>query len=144
MSERLALLSTSNAHETVEQFAGKVRELWDNLGEMTSKLDRRVQETLKPILRSNHPLTVIGLGVVGLGGLTFILAGSAVRLVLRKKRKEASFLEKGRRLGRAVVRVVENPDRVAQPTQRLGRDVLGVACTVAAATLAKKLIDRAF
>jgi hypothetical protein len=139
MSERLALLSTSNAHETVEQFAVKVRELWDNLGKMTSKLDRRVQETLKPILRSNHPLTV-----VGLGGLTFILAGSAVRLVLRKKRKEASFLEKGRRLGRAVVRVMENPDRVAQPTQRLGRDVLGVACTVAAATLAKKLIDRAF
>ncbi|HXZ44093.1 MAG TPA: hypothetical protein VEH53_04630 [archaeon] len=90
-------------------------------------------------MRSNHPLTI-----VGLGGLTFLLAGSAVRLVVRKRRQEASFLEKGRRLGRAVVRVVENPDRVAQPAQGLGRDVLGVACTVAAATLVKKLIDRAF
>ncbi len=90
---------------------------------------------MKPILRSHHSLTV-----VGLGGLTFFLVG----LVLRKRRKEASFLEKGRRLGRAVVRVVEDPDRVARPAQSLGRDAFGVACTVAAATLAKKLIDRAF
>ncbi len=138
MGERLALLSSNNAQETVERLGGKVRELRDNLGRMTSDADRWVRDTLKP-LRSNHPLTV-----VGLGGLAFILAGSAVRLVLRKKRKEVGFLEKGRRLGRAVVRVVENPDGVAQPTQSLGRDVLGVACTVAAATLAKKLIDRAF
>ncbi len=138
MAERLALLSSNNAQETVEWLGGKVRELGDNLGRMTSEVDRWVRGTLKP-LRSNHPLTI-----AGLGGLTFLLAGSAVRLVVRKKRQEASFLEKSRRLGRAVVRVVENPDRVAQPAQNLGRDVLGVACTVAAATLAKKLIDRAF
>ena len=138
MTERLALLSSNNLQGTVERLGGKVRELRDNLGRMTSEVDRWVRDTLKP-LRSNHPFTV-----VGLGGLTFILAGSAVRLVARKKHKEAGFLEKGRRLGRAVVRVVENPDRVAQPAQSLGRDALGVACTVAAATLVKKLIDRAF
>ncbi len=139
MSERLSLLSTSNAQETVEQLAGKVKEVRDNLGRMTSELDRRVQVALKPILRSHHPLTI-----VGLGGLTIFLVGSAFRLVLRRRHKETGLLEKGRRLRQALVRIVEDPDRVAQPAQSLGRDVLGVTCSVAAATLAKKLIDRAF
>jgi hypothetical protein len=139
MSERLSLLSPSDARESVEQLAGKVKEVRENLGRMTSELDRRVHDALQPIVRSRVPLTV-----VGLGGLTLLLIGNVVGLVRRKKRKEANLLEKGRRLGRAVVRVVENPDRMAQPPQGLGREVLGVACTVAAATLAKKLIDRAF
>jgi hypothetical protein len=40
--------------------------------------------------------------------------------------------------------MVEDPDRVAQPTRGIGREVLGAAGTVIAATVAKKLIDRAF
>ncbi len=139
MNERISLLSTSNAQETLEHLAGKVKEVRENLGRMASQVDRRAQDALKPILRSHHPLTV-----VGLGGLTFFLVGGAVRLVLRRRHKETGLLEKGRRLRQAVVRIVEDPDRVAQPAQSLGRDVFGVACTVAAATLAKKLIDRAF
>jgi hypothetical protein len=139
MSERPALLSTSDAQDTVEKLAGKLKDVRETLGRITSELTRRTQDALKPIWRSLPPLPV-----VGLGGLTFLLVGSAVGLELRRRRKEISLLEKSRRLRQALLRIVEDPDRVAQPAQSLGRDVFGVVFGVAAATLAKKLIDRAF
>jgi hypothetical protein len=139
MSERLSLMSASNARESAEQFAGKVKEIRENLGHMASELENRVQDALKPILRSHHPLTI-----VGLGGLSFFLVGSAIGFAMRKRRKEATLLEKGRRLRRAVVRIVEDPDRMVPPAPSIGRDMFGVACSVIAATLARKLIDRAF
>ncbi len=137
MNMRLTLPSASDARESVGQLADKLSEVRQSLGRMAS--GDGVLDELKPVLRSQRSLTI-----VGLGGLSLILVGGAIGFALRRKPKEVPFLEKGRRLGRAVVRVVEDPDRVASPGPSIGRDVLAVACSVVAATLTRNLIDRAF
>ncbi len=137
MSVRLSLPSVSDARESVGQLADKLSEVRQDLSRMAS--GDGVLDGLKPVLRSQRSRTI-----VGLGGLSLFLVGSAIGFALRRKPKEVTFLEKGRRIGRAVVRVVEDPDRIASSGPSIGRDVLAVACSVVAATLTRNLIDRAF
>lgn len=141
MSEKFSVLPTmaeTNSRESVEQLAAEVQAVRESLGRLMSEFDRRVRQTLNP-LGLRHPLAVFGLA-----GLTFLLfIGGAVGIAVRRTRRPAGPIKKAQRLGRAVARMVEYPDRVAQPAPNIGREVLGAVGTVVAATVAKKVMNRA-
>jgi hypothetical protein len=141
MSPKLSLLSPliggNGRSDAVEQLAGEVKAVRENLTWLVSELDRRVWETLDPVLRHRQALTV-----AGLAGLALIVGG-AVALLVPRHRPEPSPMEKARRLRQAVARIIEDPDSLAPPAPRVGRDILGAAGTVVAAAVAKKMLDRA-
>ncbi len=149
MSERFASLrpiAASDARDKMEVLTGTLTSAKENLVHVLSDLDRNVRNTLKPLepmLHRRRPLALMGVS-----GLTLLLAGGALmgnaaRLARQRRRGAARIAEKARRLGMAVTRVLEDPDRVAPRGSGFSREVLGAVGAVVAATIAKRLIDRA-
>ncbi len=82
MSEKLSLLpnlAASDGRETVGRLASEAKAVGENVGRLMSGLDRRVRESLDPVLGQRRPLTV-----VGAAGLALALGGAVVSKPMAK------------------------------------------------------------
>ena len=139
----LTPLETNDVGEKMEALAGTLTSARERLGHLVSDLDRGVRQTLKPLepmLDRKRPLAM------GIGGLTLLMVGGALignaARLRRRRRNAVRFVEKARRLGWAVTRMLDKSHRGAPREPGIGREVLGAVGTVVAVTVTKRLIDR--
>jgi len=120
------------------QLEEEIEALRGDLGELVSELDRRRHELLDVRLHlRRHPVAA---GVAG-ASLALVLGGS-VAAILSARERQRRPVARARRLGRAVSRMIDAPDRVARDPS-VGEKVLAAAGAAAASLLVKWLLDQA-
>jgi hypothetical protein len=120
---------------TLEAEVDRVR---DELTTLVAELDRRRHELFDVKLQVRRHAGPVALGLVAMGATA---AGMLV-LRLRRARRQRALPARGRRVGRAIGRLLEQPERVAvEPTvlERIG----AAAGSAAAVYLVKLVLDRA-
>jgi hypothetical protein len=108
------------------------------LGSLLEELDRRRRQAIDvpaQIRKNAKPLLVAAAGVAALVGLSIALR------IARHRRRDRP-IERVRRLGRAVGRMIDDPDRVAAPPPNFAAKVLMAVATTAATTLAATAVKR--
>jgi hypothetical protein len=112
----------------------EVRNLRQQLDDTLAELDRRRHELTNwrlQLRRHWRALAVIGL----------VTAGALTWYVVRRRQRERP-LGKLRRFRRALARVIDDPDAVAQRSPSVGREVLAAAAKPAAGGLVQRLTRR--
>ena len=131
-------MTAGGPREHARELETEIEVLRGDLGDLVSELDRRRRELLDVRLQlQRHPVAV------GAAGLTVALAvGGAVALVITARRRRRRPVERARRLGHAVSRMIEAPHRVAREPS-VAEKILAAAGTAAASILVKRIMDRA-
>ena len=103
------------------------------------ELDRRRHDAFDVKAQiKRHALPVIG------GFVAFVAAVAAVTVwAIRRGMRRQRLMPRLHRLGSAVGRMVDKPDRVARESPNVVRKIAAAAGTTAATMLAKKLMKRA-
>ncbi len=123
--------------ETVGRVSGEIDTLRGELGALVAELDRRRHEALDIGLQvRRHPVAV----AVAAATLALALGGRIARAVSarRERRRPAARVRETRR---ALQRIMERPHQVGRDPS-IPRKVVAAVATAAAATLAKRLIQR--
>ncbi|HEX9048905.1 MAG TPA: hypothetical protein VF841_00055 [Anaeromyxobacter sp.] len=123
--------------QAVGRVSGEIDTLRHELGALVAELDRRRREAFDLGLQvRRHPVAV------AVAAATLALAvGGLVALAVSARRERRRPATRVRETGRALQRILERPHRVGvEPT--LSRKVVAAIATAAAATLARRLIQR--
>jgi len=129
--------ATGVTRETVHELGNEVAHVRDELDVLLGELDRRRHEALDvPLQLRRHAVGA------GLTALTFTLvAAGSVWLTLWRRRRRARLSARAGRLGQAIARMTEHPERVAtEPT--ITAKIATAAANAAIAALVKKLLER--
>jgi hypothetical protein len=120
--------------------AREIEEIRDNIGDLVSELDHRRHDVFKVrSLVSEHGLS-LALGGLALGGL----AAGGVLMARRRCRVRRSLPLRVVRIGQALGRLVDHPERQSRPPQSVGLKIVAAAGAAAASVLARRLMQRLF
>jgi hypothetical protein len=126
-----------------EEPRGRARELESEIEFIRRSLDRTLAELDKRrhevtdwrLLVRRHPGLVLGVGV----GVAVVVGGIiAVALLSRREGPQT----RARRIGRALRRGYEHPDKVARPEPSVAVKVLAAIATTVGTALAKKYVEK--
>ncbi|HET8540194.1 MAG TPA: hypothetical protein VFL83_10020 [Anaeromyxobacter sp.] len=123
--------------ETVGRVSGEIDSLRAELGALVGELDRRRHEAFDLGLQARkHPVAV----AVAAATLALALGGLvALAVAARRHRRRPSV--RAREARRALARILEDPHRVGRDPS-IPRKVVAAVATAAAATLARRLVQR--
>ena len=124
--------------ETVRELGASIDALRDDLGGLVAELDRRRHELLDVKLQARRHAVGIAAGSVSLAGA----ATAMVWLAMWRARKRRTLGARANRLGEAISRMVDRPERVAAEQTVLGK-ILTTAATAAVATTINRLLGPA-
>jgi hypothetical protein len=116
----------------------EAEEIRADLTGIAGELDRRRHEALDWQHQVERHKTALVLTAAGLG----LLVGGAVAVAVRQKRQRNRPLAKAQRLGRALSRMIEEPDRVAPEEPSVTGRVLRAVVSGAAGLAARQLAAR--
>jgi len=136
-------VTTHNGSSTdVRRVSGEIDTLRQELGRLVAELDRRRHELLDVRLQvRKHPGVVIAAA-----GVAALLVGGMVGMAFRKRRQHARPATRARETRRALARLLDHPERVANEPNVAMRiaTAAGVAAgTVVARRLAERFVARA-
>jgi hypothetical protein len=122
----------------VGRVAGEIESLRHELGGLVGELDRRRREAFDLGLQARrHPLAI----ALAATAAAFVVGG-LVALAVRQRRQQRRPSVRAAEAREALARLFHHPERVgAHPS--MGHKVATAVLTLAATTLAKRLIDRA-
>ncbi|GAC1346985.1 MAG: hypothetical protein NVSMB23_25530 [Myxococcales bacterium] len=125
--------------QRTRQIEGEIDEIRRRLDRNLSELDRRRHEATDWRLQMRrHPRLVAG---VGIGALA--LLGGMVAMSVAKSRREHPK-RRAQRIGLALRRGYQNPEKVARPEPSVAVKVLAAVATTVGTSLAKKYIEQAW
>ncbi|HZZ83071.1 MAG TPA: hypothetical protein VFE30_00920 [Anaeromyxobacteraceae bacterium] len=131
-------MSGESPRRQARQLESEIEILRGDIGDLVSELDRRRRELFDLRLQlQRHPVAV---GAAGVG--VALAVGGAVALVVTARRRRRRPVERARRLGRAVSRMIDAPHKVAREPS-VAEKVLAAAGAAAASILVKRLLERA-
>ena len=119
-----------------EKLEREVEDIRENIDDIVTELDRRGHELLD--WRSQvqkHKLLLLAVGASCLVGLSLTMTVAAA-----KRRRQNRFFAKAARLRKALARMIEHPELVAQPQPGIGKRALTAAVSAAVGALAKTLV----
>jgi hypothetical protein len=119
---------------TLEAEVDRVR---DELTSLVAELDRRRHELFDVKLQVRRHAGPVALSLLAIGAT----AAGAMALRVRRARRARALPARGRRIGRAVGRLLEQPERVAVEPTVLER-IAAAAGSAAAVYLVKMVLDR--
>jgi cytochrome c biogenesis protein ResB len=121
----------------VRRVSGEIETIRDELGSLVAELDRRRQEAFDLGLQvRRHPMVV----VVAASAAALVLGGLVAAMV-RSRRQHRRPTVRARETRRALARLLEHPERVAQETS-VSQKILAAIGTTVGAAVAKRLVDR--
>jgi hypothetical protein len=123
--------------QSVVRVSGEIDTLRGELGALVAELDRRRHEAFDLGLQARkHPVAV------AIAAATLALAvGGIIALAVTARRRARRPSVRAREARRALARMLEKPGRVAAEPS-IPRKALAAMATAAAATLAKRLVQR--
>jgi hypothetical protein len=128
---------TRSKPESPDQIAEEITSIRDNIGELVSELDHRRHEALnvgRQIRRHGPLLALGGLAVLG-------LAAGGILIARQRAKARRRLPARAMRIGQALARIVEHPEREAPPPPSIGRKILTAAGVAAASMLTKRLLQ---
>ena len=147
MGEGTARVGTSTANRMADDQAPRARAetlgseiavVRNELDRLVAELDRRRHSAFD--VRRQLGRHAFGLTLTGLALAT--TAAGAVWLKVRRQSRRARLPAQAGRLGHAIARITEHPERVAAEPTMAGR-IVTAAASAAVAALVKKLLERA-
>jgi hypothetical protein len=120
-----------------DELQQEIAEIRDNIGGLVSELDHRRHDIFdvgSQVRRHGLSLALGGLALVG-------LAAGGVLLARRRVRARRSVPVRVARIGQALVRLVDHPERQSPPPQSIGLKILAAAGAAAASVLARRLMQ---
>lgn len=128
-----------NPMQRARAIEGEIDDIRRRLDRDLSELDRRRHEATDWRLQlKRHPQLIAG---VGIGALA--LVGGLVALSIAQHRRDHPR-RKAQRIGLALRRGYENPEKVARPEPSVVVKVLAAVATTVGTSLAKKYIEQAW
>jgi hypothetical protein len=121
----------------VRRVSGEIDTLRQELGRLVAELDRRRHELLDVKLQvRKHP----GL-VIAAAGVAALLLGGMVGVAVRKRRQHARPTARARETRRALARLLDHPERVANEPG-LALKIATAAGVAAGSVVARRLAER--
>jgi hypothetical protein len=131
-------VSEPSKEDRSEQLQHDIEDIRDNLGGLVTELDHRRHDAFNVRLQlSRHalPLALGGLALVG-------MVAGGVLLARRRARARDRLPARAARIGQALRRLVNHPERQAPPPPSIGLKILAAVGTTAATILTKRLAQR--
>lgn len=124
--------------QEAERLQGDVRAIRDKLGGLVGELDHRRHEALDWRLQlRRHAVPLMLGGVVAVG-----LVCGGIALSVRRARQRRRLPERAARLGEAMARMIDRPERVAKARPRVYSRLLMAAGTAVTGVLVRRLAQR--
>ncbi len=120
------------------QLESEIQTLRGELGKLVDELDRRRRETFDWRLQVRRHPVAAGVAAVAVAAA---IAGTAAFLV-RSRRRRRRPIERIRRARMALVRLLDDPDRIAREP-RIAEKMAAAAGTAAASMLARRIVSHA-
>ena len=131
-------MSDSSNDKRSDELEVEIEEIRDNVVDLVSELDHRRRALLRiPSRVREHGLSLV-LGGLALGGL----AAGGVLLARHRRRLRRSVPLRVVRIGQALGRLVDHPERQSPPPPSVGLKILAAAGAAAASVLGRRLMQR--
>ena len=124
--------------DAVRQLGAEIAALREELSGLVAELDRRRHDMLDLKLQARRHALGVTATVASLIGA----AAGVVWVGIWRSRRRQTLLSRARRLGEAVGRMADQPDRVAAEQPVLGK-IVTAAATAAVATMIKRILGPA-
>lgn len=131
------MTANNGTSHDVRRVSGEIDTLRQELGRLVSELDRRRHELLDVKLQvRKHPGVVIAAA-----GVAALLLGGMVGMAVRKRRQHARPATRAREARRALARLLDHPERVANEPG-LALKIATAAGVAVGTVVARRLAER--
>lgn len=130
-------MSDSSNDKVTNGLKQEIDQIRDDIGGLVTELDHRRHDLFdveRQVRRHGGLLAIVGVGLIG------VTAG-AVLLTRRRHRARRSLPSLAVRAGKALVRLVNDPERQSPPPPSIGRKIVTAAGAAAASVLVRRLLQ---
>jgi hypothetical protein len=123
----------------VDHLGERAADARDRLDTLVSELDRRRHLVVRGRqIAANHPLPLAGAALALAGLVTGV-----TMLIIRQRRNQRRLSTRARRLGGALARMANHPEKVARPEPSMGGKIMTAVATTILTTVARQALMRA-